>query len=529
MIDADHYGDSTDHEPLPPSTFWTTKKTNHCCCCRMTKRRILWLTGTIIALLITAILIMFFVGGKALAQQQIENSDIVVTMSLTSPVGNTFKAHVTGYMDNRGTFGATLDAATIQMFYRDVLIGDVPFPKLQIAAGKATPLDIWSTITVTNPKGLELFGADLLTQANMAITLKANLGAETMGFRLNNINLEKAVQMTGFNNFADPPLKLDGMPKVLATTPLRMTMELRTEMYNSASVSFGGMGVLALKAYYKGVEVGIVSSVSNDTSILFGRNVIEMEAVLSRNENNSKVMDELFGNYVSGQTTNLTMLGYENTTSVELLKPALRYFNISVPFPGLVNLQDKMISGGYAKIPPLAQLERDPVLCWFRPGLPLLKIATDVYVFANNPLNATLQLTEFNVNATWDGVPDEGIPSMPFAEAREKVNIIVPPLSQVVTKSRLCLAYSNQLLGNLFPYIGRQDTTGVVPFFLYVSFVGKLVGNVGGFAVNLDYEQQHVAVTTHAAWTNPSSPTTHSPTTHSPTTTSPTTSPTPAP
>ncbi|KAK9764823.1 hypothetical protein K7432_007366 [Basidiobolus ranarum] len=148
---------------------------------------------------------------------------------------------------------------------------------------------------------------------------------------LKDIKFTKYVQMKGLSGFNDPPPLLTSM-EILNDTN-RVTFAADIVLFNPTNFS-ASMGNVSFDLEYKDVIIG--SAFIPDFMITPGNNSVSCVGKLRKeaDEPLQLKIEEFLSNYVSGSDNALTIVGNNESTDIDSLKPMLRSFRTTFNVPG---------------------------------------------------------------------------------------------------------------------------------------------------------------------------------------------------
>lgn len=441
------------------------------------------------------VLVLIFVIGRNLAQNQLNHSEVNISMHIYGIEDSYMNVNVKGSLENRGQFSAYLYETDVDLAFEDTVYGRLTMPAMRVPGSESTPLDFNTTLRVSNMNAWHAFSTALLREAAVTTQMKASLSVKALGVKYTSLSLDKRIQMKGFNSFSSPPIAVLQQDTVGASET-EILMALTAQLTNTADVSIEDFGVLNFTLNYNGVDVGYVVS-NGSVGLPCGASVVQQVAHLVRSEASEAAIAELFGLYLSGATVAVTLRGNEHTTQHALFRPAMAAFASASQLIGLAHLEDKVFLTVYSPLDTGNMLaSSDPVGC----GYTAEHRFSDVYVYAHNPLNVDVLLQGVDLNVTWEGDAHyEGFEQpVYYANGRfEDQNHLIPAGRTVIIPQRLCLTDQGESLVRILLYVAQigADPNGVVPFLMRVTVDGTVTSGPAAFgALKTSYVQKHIGV-----------------------------------
>lgn len=464
------------------------------CCNRLTKGWYILLLLAIVAVVLTTIaLLLIFVAGRALAQKQLNDSEITVKMSLSNPTSNTFDAAIIASVDNRGSADATLESTTITIQYGDDDFGTMNFPDIKASGGSVTKINVKTTMTVTNSAIFNKFSVALSTSEQVTLRMKATLTAKALGITYASLDFNKLVLIDGLANLSTPP------PEILSQSVVdgfndTVVMKIQAEIFNPSSVELNDMGKLNFTVTYRDVVVGY-SITDTPVSLKMGVNALPQTVYVLRTSQNNDMITEILGAYTAGRDIQLILKGNDQSTTVPLLKEGLKALSINVTFVGLHHDEDKLFKVVYQSLG-LTKIGVDESQC----SGTATHNYVNVTIFAHNPLDVVQRLDSTVINIMWEGWTDMVNPACnisitPLAYANDtNMNLVLPPRSTRIRPQKLCI-YDMSVLSRIIGWLTTcvsQIQSVTDPFTMFVALNGTLTGVAGTYQTSIPYQQSHL-------------------------------------
>jgi hypothetical protein len=263
--------------------------------------------STIIWLLaLLALLLTIFLGAGSIAQTAVDDSTIYMyKMTMSSFGDNYFVADISGGMDNRSPFEATIKQTSFDMRYGGSNFGKVTFPKIDLKTGKITPLEFdEEKVKIVSQTTFDKFSTALINSKSVIMTIHGTISLQTNGLSYS-LHANQDVELLGMQGLSAPGYE----PTVEAIyfthaskNALKFAMLVR--IYNPSIVAFSDIQGMNFTMLYlmEGVQYQLgYAFCTNDTIPLnTGSNYYMMEAVIIRTDTNSKAVIDMVSSFAEG-------------------------------------------------------------------------------------------------------------------------------------------------------------------------------------------------------------------------------------
>ncbi|CAG8458295.1 13175_t:CDS:2 [Acaulospora colombiana] len=219
----------------------------------------------------------------------------------------------------------------------------------------------------------------LLSQVEFNITGTSNVSADTIIGLLPIPNLPFTLNVTlpGFSNFSATPPKVNSVTVVDGTIS-DLIMQINATLFNPSNTSIS-LGEASFEIVFANSTVGYANS---SISLVPGANELTFTATMDPAHNS--LAQQLLNNYMEGNTSDVTLSGYENSTDLPYMSLALSQLKLSAP---LLPLPGKLITNSKLRIQDVSDAGVSSVV--------------DVTMF--NPFVATMNVLTVGANITVDG------------------------------------------------------------------------------------------------------------------------------
>jgi hypothetical protein len=457
----------------------------------------LFMCLTSLIVLGVASITIIFTAGRSLAQNQLNDASISITMSLFNPTADSIGCNVTGTVDNRGAFSAQLESTIISLYFQETPFATMEFPVIKAMGGASTPLSVQSVLKVTSAKNFDAFTQALVTRDRLEVLMKAKITTVALGITFTDLDFNKVISMNGFFNMAQPPVAVL-QQTITGGSPDNLRISLLAQLYNPSSVSFPNLGPLRFKLLYKDVFVGWTSS-NNNVTLSPGPVLLNQTATFTRTPENADKIQEILSLYTQGAIIGMVLAGDMTSIQIPLLQAGFSVLRTSVALVGLVHKEQKLIDTVFQHIDGIFT-GTDTAAC---PHTAHSKYV-DLYVFTNNPLGIPLTTTKTYLELTWEGGSCDAFSHGPFLQAivDNKDSYVIPAYGSIRIIHRACLVddfspFQNYLEKCVGILTDPNIRGGKYPFALYFNINGTLSGSSGDFPFDdMRYTQEHLLTIT---------------------------------
>ncbi|KAF9421486.1 hypothetical protein BGZ94_008824 [Podila epigama] len=170
------------------------------------KRRKYWIFCAIMTVITVAIAVPvgLFVVLPAIAQHILDGSTMSFNnIQITEPTNTTLKMAMDGALGKTGPFPATIKfPEPIEVYYNEALLGSMTLQDTKASGGKGALLDT-TVFTIKDEAAFGSFSADMMNQAKFTWVLKGKITLVALGRTVNNLKLDKALELDGMGGFPD--------------------------------------------------------------------------------------------------------------------------------------------------------------------------------------------------------------------------------------------------------------------------------------------------------------------------------------
>eukprot|EP01125_Pyxidicula_operculata_P003404 TRINITY_DN1414_c0_g1_i1.p1 TRINITY_DN1414_c0_g1~~TRINITY_DN1414_c0_g1_i1.p1 ORF type:complete len:642 (+),score=162.30 TRINITY_DN1414_c0_g1_i1:413-2338(+) len=258
----------------------------------------------------------------------------------SNPQNPIISAVISAYYNFPFGFSYTLNQANMSIMFvyegiPDAVI-DVPFIPVTSSGPNEVNLEFSNVpMIVTNQSSLSSFLGELFQTVYTPITLQAtaavNISLDFGEIILYDIPVQQVLNLTGLNGFRTYPINITSA-QVIGGQPGMVTLLLYLNLYNP-SIAIIYMGKLSLEVYFEGAYIGI--GTIRDVHLAVGSNEFEVIANAYQTVDNGPSLETFLSNYICGITSNITLKGYQNSSTVPLLIPGLSTLVTGARVPGM--------------------------------------------------------------------------------------------------------------------------------------------------------------------------------------------------
>ncbi|KAI1301122.1 hypothetical protein EDD11_005812 [Mortierella claussenii] len=400
------------------------------------KRRKYWIFCAIMTVIVVAVAvpIALFVILPKIAQIILNNSTMSFnSIQITNPTNTSLDMNMDGTLGNTGPFSATIKfPEPIQVYYNDALLGSMSLPDTKASGGKGT-LNAQAAFNINDEAAFGSFSADMLNQATFRWVLKSKVTIVALGRTVNNLELDKALDLSGMGGFPDVKILKFDLPSDAAPGQ-GINLVIDTAMNNPSPIGIT-LGTIVLDIAYNGTQLGQVKatgaslvghsqSILNLTGLMMPQTTPEGLATVSA----------LFSAYIAGQSSETSAKGVsvlpDGVNEVGWLSTGLKSMTLKVPLqaPAPLNIIKSIALGpmgmNWTNADAYAPMANSPgvVAAFEMPfgfSLNVTQVQNNMTVIYNSKNLATLNSAEWGPAVTTKGVNGTAInfalPPTPFA------------------------------------------------------------------------------------------------------------------
>ncbi|KAF9998936.1 hypothetical protein BGZ80_009159 [Entomortierella chlamydospora] len=310
------------------------------------KRRKYWIfcaIMTVIAIAVGVPLALFVILPKV-AQVILNNSTMSFnSIQITNPTNTSLDMNMDGILGNTGPFSATIKfPEPIRVYYNDTLLGSMSLPDTKASGGHGSLL-AQASFNIDDEAAFGSFSSDMLSQEYFTWVLQSKVTIVALGRTVSNLNLNKALKLSGMGGFPDVRILKFDLPSDAANGQ-GINLVIDTAMNNPSPIGVT-LGTVVLDIGYNGTQLGQVKatgaslqghseSVLNLTGLMVPQTTPEGLATVS----------SLFSAYIGGLSSETTARGVsvlpDGVNEVSWLSTGLKSMTLKVPLqaPGALNI-----------------------------------------------------------------------------------------------------------------------------------------------------------------------------------------------
>ncbi|KAF9979715.1 hypothetical protein BGZ75_009304 [Mortierella antarctica] len=301
------------------------------------KRRRYWIFCAIMTVitLAVAVPIALFVILPKVAQVILDHSTMSFnSIQITNPTNTSLDMSMDGSLGNTGPFAATIKfPEPIQVFYNEQLLGSMTLPETKASGGSGTLL-AQAPFTISDATAFGSFSADMMNQPTFVWTLKSKVTIVALGRTVNDLQLDKKLELNGMGGFPDVKILRFDLPSD-AGPGQGINLQIDTAMNNPSPIGIT-LGTIVLDIGFNGTPLGQVKatgasiagkseSVLNLTGTMHPQTTPEGLATVSG----------LFSSYIAGLSSETTARGVsvlpDGVNEVGWLSAGLKSMILKVP------------------------------------------------------------------------------------------------------------------------------------------------------------------------------------------------------
>ncbi|KAF9434666.1 hypothetical protein BGZ76_007638 [Entomortierella beljakovae] len=400
------------------------------------KRRKYWIFCAIITVIVVcvAVPLALFVILPKVAQTILNHSTMAFnSIQITNPQNTSLDMSMDGTLGNTGPFSATIKfPEPIEVYYKDVLLGSMNLPDTKASGGKGA-LIAQATFSISDEAAFGSFSADMLGLNSFTWVLKSKVTIEALGRKVENLKLDKALELAGMGGFPEVKILKFDLPSD-ATNGTGINLVIDTAMNNPSPIGVT-LGTIVLDIGFNGTPLGQVratgasleghkDSILNLTGTMVPQTTPEGLATVGG----------LFSAYIAGQVSETTAKGVsvlpDGVNEVSWLSIGLKSMTLKVPLqaPAPLNIIKSIELGpmgmNWTNADAYAPLANSPgVIAAFEMPfgftLNVTQVQNNMTVIYNNKNMANLNAAEWGPAVTTKGVNGTAInfalPPTPFA------------------------------------------------------------------------------------------------------------------
>jgi hypothetical protein len=403
--------------------------------------------------------LLFLVIIPEVTQGMVDDSDLVIIeANIINPNDVSFQSHVTQkFKGVEGTHG------TIQMHKLSLQWNDGTGNKKLAALTHSNEVDI-TTSKVTLKSQATVKDIDALSEFNLfAISadkfkwqIHGTATVETSGLTIP-VDVDKTVDMVGFNNFPIPPV-IDQI-NITNGTPTIITNEILATFTNDANIaiSFGQDVEFTLKSEEITIGTGVIPDLDLKTGVFPVSAFVYLTATPETTEYDQLM--KVISNFTTGLPSPVTMGPFKATTTIQWLEAGLASMNLLSAIPGLT---EKLITS----------------VDMYPNGTLVIPFEMNM----KNPIDTIFRLTHLKATIYSSGIA--------ISTVDADVDITIPPRSSIISPLINANAiYTTEALTEL----GRLEIVGSG----LLNVRSTLTGAINEFPTLSTYAQDNVPATIH--------------------------------
>jgi hypothetical protein len=250
--------------------------------------------------------------GQPIVQQIVDGSILSFdSVVLSSPTNSGFDVQLKGGISNTGPMDATISFPTpLTVYWQGRKLGTVTMANLEAKADVGASFDVAGKFVVTDGTAMGDFAAYMINADSFEWEITGNdVSVSALGFTFSGIALDKLVTLAGAQGFKDDvTISSFDLP---ANDPAGgISLSAQTVIKNPSQVGFNLAGA-SFENFFEGVDLGPLAS---DGAAVFpprGTANILMKGrlVTQTSAEGIAALTKVFGNYLSGQSSSLTVKG----------------------------------------------------------------------------------------------------------------------------------------------------------------------------------------------------------------------------
>jgi hypothetical protein len=340
--------------------------------------------------------------GQPIVQQIVAGSVLSFdSVVLSSPTNGGFDVQLKGGISNTGPMDATISFPTpLTVYWQGRKLGTVTMANLEAKADVGASFDVAGKFVVTDGTAMGDFAAYMINAESFEWEITGNdVSVNALGFTFSGIALDKFVTLAGAQGFKDD-VTITSFDLPANDPDGGISLSAQTVIKNPSQVGFNLAGA-SFENFFEGADLGPLAS---DGAAVFpprGTANILMKGrlVTQTSAEGIAALTKVFGNYLSGQSSSLTVKGVSGSGpqgEVNWLNAAFKALTIeNVILPGptsnltlisSISMEDMQID-----------FTKDP---WAPPTG-----SNNVKAQIQNPFGFPLGVKQLNMNvaATYDG------------------------------------------------------------------------------------------------------------------------------
>lgn len=279
--------------------------------------------------------LLFLVIIPQATQHLVNQSDLIILQAnIINPNDISFTSKVTQKFSNVQSAEGTLQMHRISLLWNDGT-GNKKLASLthsnDLTIGTNT-VNLKSQANVEDVNALSEFNLFAITADIFQWKIKGTASVETSGLHIP-VDINKNVQMKGFNNFPTPPII--NQINITGGTSLTILNKIAATFTNDANIAitFGQNIIFTLKS--EGFIIG--SGIIPDLNLMTGEFPISADVTLSAVSGTSEYdqLMKVISQYTCGVDSPVTMGPFEATTTIKWLEAGLASMNLETSIPGL--------------------------------------------------------------------------------------------------------------------------------------------------------------------------------------------------
>ncbi|KAG0018124.1 hypothetical protein BGZ81_010390 [Podila clonocystis] len=301
------------------------------------KRRKYWIFCAIMTVIIVAVAvpIALFVILPKVAQHILNGSTMSFNnIQITEPTNTTLKMSMAGTLGNTGPFAATIQfPEPIQVYYNEKLLGSMNLKETKASGGKGSIEDS-TTFNINDAEAFGSFSADMMNNPTFRWTLKSKITLKALGRTVENLDLDKALDLDGMGGFPDVKILKFDLPSDAAPGQ-GINLQIDTAMNNPSPIGIT-LGTIVLDISAGTTKLGQVkatgasllgksNSILNLTGTMYPQTTPQDLAAVSA----------LFSAYIAGQSSQTEARGVsvlpDGVNEVGWLSVGLKSMVLKVP------------------------------------------------------------------------------------------------------------------------------------------------------------------------------------------------------
>ncbi|KAF8958995.1 hypothetical protein BGZ46_001857 [Entomortierella lignicola] len=301
------------------------------------KRRKYWVFCAIMTVIVVAVAVplALFVILPKIAQIILNNSTMSFnSIQITNPTNTSLDMSMDGTLGNTGPFSATIKfPQAIEVYYNDTLLGSMNLPDTKASGGHGS-LIAQAAFSINDENAFGSFSADMLSQDYFTWVLKSKVTIVALGRTVSNLDLNKALKLSGMGGFPDVKILKFDLPSDAADGQ-GINLVIDTAMNNPSPIGVN-LGTVVLDIGCNGTQLGQVKatgaslqghsqSILNLTGLMTPQTTPEGLATVS----------SLFSAYIAGLASETTARGVsvlpDGVNEVSWLSTGLKSMTLKVP------------------------------------------------------------------------------------------------------------------------------------------------------------------------------------------------------